>query len=93
MSDPSYAGGEGPADYDPEQVARLARQQDPGLPMPTALSLARAAWRHIQAGADVDVAEIARRLLADDPAGGASPAAVVARAAVEFCEEYGVKRS
>ena len=39
---------------------------------------------------ELDAPEVARRLLADHPAAGASPAAVVAKAAVDFCEAYGV---
>jgi hypothetical protein len=36
---------------------------------------------------------VARRLMADHQAAGATPAAVVARAAVDFCQAYGVPLS
>ena len=67
--------------YDVEQVVADARAHDPGLPAETAALLAREAGDHLRALGTVDAPEVARRLLADHPEAGASPAAVVARAA------------
>lgn len=72
--------------YDAEQVAQRARTADPGLPEPTARELAVLAGEHLLAMADADAPELARRLLADLPEAGATPAAVVARAAVDFAQ-------
>jgi hypothetical protein len=79
--------------YDAERVAATARSKDPGLPDHTARELAVYAWDHLRAVGELDAPEVARRLMADHPDAGASPAAVVARAAVDFCEAYGVALS
>ena len=77
------------AEYDPDWVAAAARQADPGLPEEDAARLAREAWQHLrEVGAD-DAAAIARRLMAGSDA-GATPANVVAKAAVDFCTERGI---
>ncbi len=76
--------------YDADWVAATARSKDPGLPEQTARELAVYAWEHLRAVGELDAPEVARRLMADHPAAGASPAAVVAKAAVDFCEAYGV---
>ncbi len=76
--------------YDAAWVAQSARSADPGLPEALAHELAAAAWGHLRAVGELDAPEVARRLLADNPQTGASPAAVVARAAVEFCRAYQV---
>jgi hypothetical protein len=77
------------AEYDPDRVAASARQADPGLPEEDASRLAREAWQHLrEAGAD-DAAAIARRLM-EGSAAGATPANVVAKAAVDFCTEHGI---
>ena len=91
----SYDEGErvfGPpqGSYDADWVAAAARSQDPGLPEETARELAEYAWEHLRAIHALDAPEVARRLLAEHPKAGASPAAVVAKAAVDFCEAYGV---
>ena len=78
--------------YDADWVAASARSKDPGLPEETARELAVAAWQHLRAVGDLDAPEVARRLMAESGV-GATPAAVVARAAVEFCEAYGVSLS
>ena len=70
-----------------------ARSKDPGLPEETARELAVDAWEHLRAIGELDAPEVARRLMADAPRSGATPANVVAQAAVEFCEEYGVTLS
>lgn len=72
-----------PGAYDAEAVAAAARAADPGLTPGQALALARAAGRHLEGATAADAPELARRLFADDPATGATPAAVVARAAVD----------
>lgn len=79
--------------YDADWVAATARSKDPGLPEQTARELAVHAWEHLRAVGELDAPEVARRLLADHPTVGASPAAVVAKAAVDFCEAYGVAPS
>ena len=76
--------------YDANWVAATARSKDPGLPEHTACELAEYAWDHLRSIGRLDAPEVARRLMADHPQAGATPAAVVARAAVEFCEAYGV---
>lgn len=84
----SSAGTEGV--YDPEWVAAAARRADPGLPEGDAGRLAREAWQHLrEVGAD-DAAEIARRLMAGPNTTGATPANVIAKAAVDFCAERGL---
>lgn len=79
--------------YDADWVAASARSKDPGLPEATARVLAVHAWNHLRAIGELDAPEVARRLLADHRDAGATAAAVVARAAVEFCEAYGVEVS
>ena len=79
--------------YDADWVAASARGKDPGLPEQTARELAVYAWEHLRAIGELDAPEVARRLMADHPDAGATPAAVVARAAVEFCEAYAVPLS
>ena len=79
--------------YDADWVASDARTKDPGLPEETARELAVYAWEHLRAVGELDAPEIARRLMADNPAAGATPANVVATAAVEFCTSYDVPLS
>lgn len=79
-----------PGQYDEELVAERARGHDPGLPPDLALEMAVLAWDHLRAVGELDAPEVARRLLADHPTAGATPATVVARAAVEHCQERGV---
>ncbi|MCW2715074.1 MAG: hypothetical protein JWN88_2121 [Frankiales bacterium] len=79
-----------PSAYAAERVAAAARAQDPGLPEETARELAVYAWDHLQALHELDAPEVARRLMADHPGAGASSASVVAKAAVDFCEEHGL---
>lgn len=76
--------------YDADWVAATARTADPGLPEETARELAIYAWEHLRAVGELDAPEVARRLMADHPDAGATPAAVVAKAAVDFCQAYGV---
>lgn len=76
--------------YDADWVVASARQKDPGLPEETARELAVYAWEHLRQMGELDAPELARRLLADHQAAGASPANVVARAAVDFCRAYAV---
>ena len=76
--------------YDADWVAATARSQDPGLPEETARELAEYAWEHLRTIHQLDAPEVARRLLAEHPQAGASPAAVVAKAAVDFCIAYDV---
>lgn len=76
--------------YDADWVAATARTADPGLPEEMARELAVYAWDHLRAVGELDAPEVARRLLADHPEAGASPAAVVAKAAVDFCQAYAV---
>ena len=71
-------------------VAASARTADPGLPEETAGALAAQAWEHLRAIGALDAPEVARRLLVDNRAQGATAANVVAVAAVEFCTAYGV---
>lgn len=84
------AGGVGTASYAADRVASAARTQDPGLPEETARELAVYAWEHLKALRELDAPAVARMLMADHPEAGASPAAVVAKAAVDFCEEHGI---
>jgi hypothetical protein len=91
----AYAEGErvfGPpqGSYDADWVASSARTADPGLPEETARALAAQAWEHLRAMGELDAPELARRLLLDNRAQGATAANVVAVAAVEFCTAYGV---
>ncbi len=76
--------------YDAERVAAAARAHDPGLPEELALEMATYAGEHLQTMDCLDAPALARRLMADNPAAGATPAAVVARAAVDFCSEKGI---
>ncbi len=76
--------------YDADWVASAARSKDPGLPEALARELAGRAWDHLRSIGSLDAPEVARRLMADEPTAGASPAAVVAKAAVDFCEAYAV---
>jgi hypothetical protein len=85
------AGQDAVQGYDEAAVAALARGQDPGLPADLALELAVLAWDHLRAAGELNAPEVARRLLADQPDAGATPAAVVARAAVEFCRQHAVE--
>lgn len=71
--------------YDAEAVAQRAVAQDPGLPYETALALALGCLRHLDVVGELDAPELARRCLSDDPRSDASAAAVVAKAAVDFC--------
>lgn len=81
--------GSGP--YDPAWVAAQARASDPGLPEETARELALYAGEHLRAIGELDAPEVARRLLADHPQAGATPATVVAKAAVDYCRQHDVK--
>ena len=94
----SYGEGErvfGPpqGSYDADWVAAAARSKDPGLPEETARELAVYAWEHLRETGALDAPEVARRLMADHRTAGATAANVVALAAVEFCEAYGVDPS
>jgi hypothetical protein len=77
--------------YDADWVASSARTADPGLPEGTARHLAAEAWEHLRAIGELDAPEVARRLLVDNRAQGATAANVVAVAAVEFCASYSVQ--
>jgi len=81
----------GSGTYDAAWVAAQARSSDPGLPEETARELALYAGEHLREIGALDAPEIARRLLADHPQAGATPAAVVAKAAVDFCRQHDVK--
>lgn len=81
--------GSGP--YDAAWVAAQARASDPGLPEETARELALYAGEHLRAIGELDAPEVARRLLADHPQAGASPAAVVAKAAVDYCRQHQIQ--
>jgi len=72
--------------YDAAWVAAQARSADPGLPEETARELAVYAWEHLREVGELDAPEVARRLMADHQAAGATAAAVVAKAAVDFCQ-------
>ena len=96
MSETAYGEGEGvlgprAGTYDADWVAATARQQDPGLPAETALLLAQEALAHLQAMASLDAPDLARRLMADHDATGATAAYMIATAAVEFCRAYQVE--
>lgn len=77
--------------YDADWVATTARTADPGLPEETARELAVYAWDHLRAIGELDAPEVARRLMADHRRAGATAAAVVAKAAVDFCAAYEVQ--
>lgn len=85
------SGGPSAGGYDPEWVANSARTADPGLPEVLARELAEEAWEHLRAVGELDAPEVARRLMADHPTAGATPAAVVAKAAVDFCAAHDVQ--
>ena len=85
---PNQLGG---GHYDAASVAALARVHDPGLPEETAHELALYAWEHLCEIGALDAPEVARRLLADHRDAGATPASVVAKAAVDFCRRNDVK--
>ena len=76
--------------YDPDKVAAAARRADPGLPEEDAARLAREAWQHLREAGCEDAAEIARRLMAGPSQTGATPANVVAKAAVDHCQDRGI---
>lgn len=84
---------EPPGGYDAERVAAAARAKDPGLPEETARELAVYAWDHLRAMGELDAPELARRLLAGHADAGATPANVVARAAVDLCRSQNVALS
>lgn len=93
--EPPYAEGERvfgppPGTYDADWVSAAARQQDPGLPPETATMLAGRAWEHLRELGTLDAPALARRLMAAEHV-GATPANVVATAAVAFCESYDVR--
>ena len=85
MTSPSTADDR----YDVDGVAAAARQKDPGLSIELAGRLAEQAGRHLRELGRPDAPEIARRLLADHPEHGATPAAIVAVAAVESRDRQG----
>lgn len=76
--------------YDPDRVVAAARAADPGLPEEDAARLARQAWAHLREVGPDDAPEIARRLMAGPSGIGATPAAVVAKAACDHCTERGI---
>lgn len=76
--------------YDAAWVASAAVQADPGLPPELALRLATEAWPLLREIGSPDVNELARRLLAEHAAQGATAAAVVARAACDVVTAYDV---
>ncbi len=91
----SYSEGErvfGPpgGSYDADWVASAARQQDAGLDPGVAAALSGEAWEQIRGLGELDAPAVARALLARHPDLDASACTVVARAAVDFCESYGV---
>jgi hypothetical protein len=90
VSDVSPSSPDPAAVYDPDWVAAAARQADPGLPEDEAARLAREAWQVMLEVGQGDAPEIARRLMAGPNATGATPANVVAKAAVDFCNERGI---
>ena len=77
--------------YDAAWVAQSARTADPGLPEDLAMELAVYAGEHLRAIHELDAPEVARRLLAEHKAAGATAANVIAKAAVDFCEAHGVQ--
>ena len=83
--EPPLAQGEPASRYDAEQVAAAARQRDPGLPPETASLLAGRAGDHLRELGELDAPALARSLMAAEGV-GATPANVVATAAVAFCE-------
>ena len=94
----SYGEGErvfGPpqGSYDAAWVAVAATHADPGLPPDLALRLATEAWPLLREIGEPDANELARRLLAEHGATGATAAAVVARAACDVVVSYEVPLS
>lgn len=81
--------GSGP-EFDVERVALAAQSQDPGLPQETAQLLARRAWPLLQEVGELDAPALARRLMVEADV-GATPANVVATAAVAFCRDTGLQ--
>ncbi len=81
----------GSGTYDAAWVAAQARASDPGLPEETARELALYAGEHLREIGALDAPEVARRLLADHPQAGATPATVVAKAAVDYCRQHHVQ--
>lgn len=71
-------------------MAAAARRADPGLPEEDAARLAREAWQHLREVGCGDAPEIARRLMAGPSQTGATPANVVAKAAVDHCQDRGI---
>lgn len=65
-------------------------QADPGLPEEDAGRLAREAWQHLREVGCEDAPEIARRLMAGPNQTGATPANVIAMAAVNHCQDQGI---
>jgi len=76
--------------YDADWVASSARSTDPGLPPELAGALAARAWEHLRARPGLDAPALARQLMAREGV-GATSAAVVARAALDFCRAYDVR--
>lgn len=79
--------------YDAAWVASAARQADPGLEAELALLLATEAWPLLRTIGEPDTNELARQLLSDHAAQGATAATVVARAACDFVTAYDVALS
>ena len=76
--------------YDAAWVAAAARQADPGLDPELALRLATEAWALLREIGEPDANELARRLLSNHAAQGATAASVVARAACDVVTAYDV---
>ena len=81
----------GPVPYDATAVAADARAADPSLLEDEAAQLAGEALAHLRRLGSADVAALARALL--DSVADVSHANVVARAAVDFCEQHNVDLS
>ena len=75
--------------FDAERVALAARQRDPGLPLETARMLADRCWPLLQEIGELDAPALARRLMTIEDV-GATPANVVATAAVAHCRAQGL---
>ena len=88
--EPEPALGPPQGTYDAAWVAAEARSADPGLPEETARELAVYAWDHLREMKELDAPELARRLFLEHKQAGASAANFVAKAAVDFCQEYEV---
>ena len=74
--------------YDAAAVAADARQADPGLPEEEAGRLAVEVEAHLRSAGCDDVGAVARLLL--DSATEVTHANVVARAAVDFCQQHDI---